>query len=73
MTESMTVRFTIEKRPLPPAAEVARRLGEAVTAARRAGEGFEIDFVPAAEDEGDALFLIMCEIAKAYPGAVLAE
>lgn len=72
MSGNMTMRFTIEREgSLPSAEEVARALGAA--GARRSGNAFEVDFEPSVEDEGDAMFLMMCEIAKAYPEAVLAE
>lgn len=73
MAEPLTMKFTLDMKPLPSADEVAKTIGSSVSTARRHADVYEIEFEPQSEDEADAIWLMICEVGVHFPGAVLAE
>lgn len=73
MAEPLTIKFTMDRSPMPTAEQVSAAMRPSVLSAEKDGDIYEVSFEPAGEDEADSIWLMICEIGAHFPGAVLAE
>lgn len=73
MAEPLTMKFTMDRSPMPSARQVSEVMGDSILAAARNGDVYEVTFEPTGEEEADSMWLMICEIGVHFPGAVLSK